>query len=145
MHNNYETFPCLLPFSRYQPCRQADFLFARSGLWRIFSYCSSRFTVRVSFLPHSDLCSSSGLTSLPLGFFMCDDLVALIEQIYVSFRPEHFMGQVVRIYVSSRCGHLMELVVRMYVGSKFAHLVALVAEIYHGYRSFFVFWRWPFL
>ena len=25
MHNNYETFPCLLPFSRYQPCRQPDF------------------------------------------------------------------------------------------------------------------------
>ena len=47
MHNNYETklkikrykfetFPCLLPFSRYQPCRQPDFPFARSGLWQIF-------------------------------------------------------------------------------------------------------------
>ena len=34
--NNYETFPCLLTSSCYQPCRQPDFPFARSGLWRIF-------------------------------------------------------------------------------------------------------------
>ena len=43
-------------------------------LWALadFSYCSSRFTVRVSFLPHSDLCSSSEMTSLPHGcIFAC--------------------------------------------------------------------------
>ena len=38
-------------------------------LWTLadFSYCFSRFTVRVSFLPHSDLCSSSEMASLPHG------------------------------------------------------------------------------
>ena len=38
-------------------------------LWALadISYCSSRFTVRVSFLPHSDLCLSSEMTSLPHG------------------------------------------------------------------------------
>ena len=43
-----------------------------------FSYCSSRFTVRVSFLPHSDLCSSSEMTSLPHGcifYLRTDDSV----------------------------------------------------------------------
>ena len=36
-----------------------------------FSYCSSRFIFRVSFLPHSDLCSSSEMTSL----LQCDSIV----------------------------------------------------------------------
>ena len=37
--NNREMFPFRLPFLRYQPyqpCRQPDFPFAHSGLWRIF-------------------------------------------------------------------------------------------------------------
>ena len=52
MHNNYETFPCLLSFSRYQPCRQPDFPFARSGLWRFFRIAlqDSRFAFHSSLI-----------------------------------------------------------------------------------------------
>ena len=40
--------------------------FSLRSLWALadFSDCSSKFTVRVSFLPQSDLCSSSEMTSL---------------------------------------------------------------------------------
>ena len=52
--------------------RVANRISVRS-LWALadFSYCSSRFTVRVSFLPHNDLCSSSEMTSLPHGYIFC--------------------------------------------------------------------------
>ena len=46
--------PTGFPFAEIRQAALAD-----------FSYCSSRFTFRVSFLPHSDLCSSSDMTSLP--------------------------------------------------------------------------------
>ena len=43
--------------------------FSVRSLWALadFSNCSSRFTVRVSFLLHSFLCPSSEMTSLPHG------------------------------------------------------------------------------
>ena len=56
-----------MPFPRYTS-RVANRISVRL-LWALadFWYCSSGFTVRVSFLPHSDPCSSSEMTSLPHG------------------------------------------------------------------------------
>ena len=65
MHNNYVSMPvALLTLPAVSPTG-----FSVRSLWALadFSDCSSRSMVRVSFLPHSNLCSSSVMTSLPHG------------------------------------------------------------------------------
>ena len=78
----------MIIMKRFHACCTSPTGFSVRLLWALadFSDCSSRFTVRVSFLPQSDLYSSSEMTSLPHGCIFSIKSLYLYSALHVAYK-----------------------------------------------------------